>query len=90
MLPFLRLWVLHHLHLAIAIDATLHTLTIGLSALAVVWTFKLIKLVKNHTNTTRGALIPAYCMAPIVLFFVFTTIRSFYACAIHYHQWWNR
>jgi len=86
----LKVWVLHHLHLVIALDAALHGLIIGLSILALIWTFKLIKAVKNHTNVTRGALIPAYCMTPIVLFIVFTAIRSFYACAIQYPQWWNR
>jgi len=90
MLPALRLFVLHHLHLAIAVDAALHGLTIGLALLALIWTFKLIKAVKNHTNTTRGALIPAYCMIPIVLFMIVSTFRSFYACAVQYHQWWNR
>jgi len=86
----LKVWVLHHLHLVIAFDAMLHGLIIGLSILAVVWTFKLIKAVKNHTNVTRGALIPAYCILPITLSVVFIAIHSFYDCAVQYHQWWNR
>jgi hypothetical protein len=90
MLPLLRLWVLHHLHLAIAVDATLHGLTIGLSILALVWTFKFIKAVGEHPRATPKVKAISYCMVPIVLFFIVSTFQSFYACAVQYHQWWNR
>jgi hypothetical protein len=90
MLPLLRLFVLHHLHLVIAMDAALHGLTIGLSILALVWVFKLIKVVKNQPSTSLTALVTAYCMVPIVLFIVIDTFRSLYACATQYPQWWNR
>jgi hypothetical protein len=90
MLFDLRLFVLHHRHLAIIVDAALHGLISGLSISVLVLTFKLIKAVKNHPNTSRGALILAYCMIPIDLFLMFIVIRSFYACASQYSQWWSR
>jgi hypothetical protein len=90
MLPLLRLFVLHHLHLAIAVDAALHGLTIGLSILALIWTFKFIKAVRAHPRATKKAKLISYCMVPIVLSFIVNTFQSFYACATQYHQWWNR
>lgn len=90
MLPDLRLFVLHHLHLAIAVDATLHGLTINARMDRPIWTFKFIKAVGKHPRATPKVKLISYCMVPIVLFFIASTFQSFYACAVQYHSWWNR
>jgi hypothetical protein len=90
MLPDLHLFVLHHLHLAIAFDVLLHSLTVGLSFLALFWTFKFSKAIKDHPRTTKGARGLSYAMILIVVYIIYNTLASFYVCAVQYHQWWNR
>lgn len=83
-------WLLHHLHFVIAMDLLLHAAIIALCILALYWSFRFIKAVKSHPNTTPTSNFISHAMLPIVGIMIYSAIHSAALCFVQYHVWWNR
>ena len=83
-------WFLHHMHLTILADATLHIILFLLTFGVLMYTAKFIRMTWHHPNATKTTRALSLSAIPVVIGMVISANFSFWYCLNHYAEWWNR
>ena len=85
----MRDWVLHHMHLVIGIDITLHVLMIACVMSAGLLFFRLTRFPKPPGTELKLNILFG-CMFAIIGYMGWTVCWLAHDCFKHYPEWWNR